>query len=69
MAPLSTPNDLSITVGGQTTTVEFAGLVVNGEYQFNIIVPNLPDREHNLIATLGGLPTQTLKLAVKTRTP
>ena len=64
-APLATPNDLRITVGGQTAIVEFAGLVSNGEYQFNIIVPNVPDGEQNLIATIGGLQTQTLRLAVQ----
>ena len=64
-APLATPNDLKITVGGQAATIEFAGLVSNGEYQFNIIVPNLPDGEQDLIATIGGIQTQTLRLAVQ----
>jgi uncharacterized protein (TIGR03437 family) len=64
-APLATPNDLRVTVGGLTATVAFAGLVMNGEYQFNIVVPNLPDGEHDLIATIGGAHTQTVKLMIQ----
>ena len=64
-APLATPNDLRITVGGQAATVAFAGLVVNGEYQFNVVVPNLPSGEHDVIAAIGGAHTQTLKLMVQ----
>jgi len=64
-APLATPNDLRVTVGGKNAKIEFAGLVVNGEDQINIVVPNLPDGEHDLIATIGGMHTQTLRLAVE----
>jgi uncharacterized protein (TIGR03437 family) len=65
-APLIAPNDLRITVNNQAVTIDFAGLVSNGLYQFNITVPNLADGEYNLVASIGGFSTQTLKLAVRT---
>lgn len=64
MSP-ATPNDLRILVGGSPATIEFAGLVGNGLYQFNIIVPNLPDGEHSLAGEIGGVRTQTLRLVVR----
>ena len=66
--PLATPNDLSITVGGQKATVEYAGLTGNGLYQFNIVVPNVSDGDQALVASIGGRQSQsTLKLTVQSR--
>jgi uncharacterized protein (TIGR03437 family) len=67
--PLAAPSDLTITVGGTTAKVSFAGMTGNGMYQFNIVVPNLPDGEHNLIARIGGMQTQPLRLAVRRPPP
>jgi len=40
-------------------TVTFAGLVVPGEYQFNVVLPaSLPDGDQPLTATYNGLTTQ-----------
>jgi len=69
-ATLATGNDLTISVGGQRATVEFAGLVGSGLYQFNIIVPDVPDGDQPLIAQIGGLTSQaTLRLTVRRRGP
>lgn len=66
-APLATPRDLSISVGGVPATVEFAGLVGNGLYQFNIVVPNVPDGDQTLVAQIGGQRSQSsLRLTVQT---
>ncbi len=46
---------VTIGVGGAQATVEFAGLVGAGLYQFNIIVPNLPDGDHAVVAQIGGV--------------
>jgi uncharacterized protein (TIGR03437 family) len=67
-APIESPNDLSILVGAQRATVEFAGLVGSGLFQFNIVVPNVADGDQTLVAQIGGLRTQsTIRLAVNSR--
>jgi uncharacterized protein (TIGR03437 family) len=49
-----------ITIGGITATVQFAGLVFPGEFQFNVVVPsNAPDGDNALTATYNGLTTQS----------
>jgi uncharacterized protein (TIGR03437 family) len=48
-----------IKIGGATATVAFAGLVLPGEYQFNVVVPlAITDGSHNVTATLNGITTQ-----------
>ena len=58
-APLADPSQLSVTVGGVPATVQYAGLVFAGEYQVNLVMPQLPDGEHALLATIGGVTSQT----------
>lgn len=49
-----------ITIGGVKATVQFAGLVAPGEYQFNVIVPStLTSGDKPIIATYGGQTTQS----------
>jgi len=44
-----------ITIGGLPATVQFAGLVAPGEFQFNVVVPaNAPSGDNPLIATYNG---------------
>lgn len=44
-----------ITIGGIPATVQFAGLVAPGEFQFNVVVPaNAPSGDNALVATYGG---------------
>ena len=65
-APLSDPSQLQISIGGVSALVQFAGIVVAGEYQFNVVVPLLPDGDQPVVATIGGANTQTgLFIAVK----
>jgi uncharacterized protein (TIGR03437 family) len=56
-APLANP--VQITIGGQTAAVSFAGLVESGLYQFDVVVPNLPNGDAAVVATIGGVSTQT----------
>jgi uncharacterized protein (TIGR03437 family) len=56
-APL--PNNPQITIGGLAASVVYAGLVQAGLYQFNVTVPALPNGDAKVMATIGGVPTQT----------
>jgi uncharacterized protein (TIGR03437 family) len=49
----------AITIGGVAATVQFAGLVAVGEYQFNVVVPsNLANGDQSITATYNGRATQ-----------
>ena len=48
-----------ITIAGKNASVQFAGLVSPGLYQFNVVVPDLPDGDLPIKAALGGATTQS----------
>ena len=52
-------NSVQMTIGGVNAPVAFAGLVGSGTYQFNVTVPNLPNGDAAVVATIGGVSTQT----------
>ena len=52
-------NAVAITIGGVAATASFAGLVSPGLYQFNVSVPNLPNGDAAVLATIGGVATET----------
>jgi len=55
---LSTPP--VIIIGGIAANVQFAGLVVPGEFQFNVVVPlSAPDGDNTVTAVYNGLSTQS----------
>ncbi len=55
LSPLPT-----VTIGGVTATVAFAGLVSPGLFQFNVIVPaNAPGGDEPIVATYNGQTTQS----------
>jgi uncharacterized protein (TIGR03437 family) len=60
-APLADPGQLSVTIGGVTATVVFAGITVAGEYQFNVVVPDIPNGDQPVVATIAGVATQGYK--------
>lgn len=50
----------SLTLGGQSVPIDYAGRsAFAGVYQFNIRIPDLPDGEYDLIATIAGVQSQT----------
>ena len=53
-----TANTVTCTIGGVPATVQFAGLVAPGEYQFNILVPALPSGDNLVVLKVGGITTQ-----------
>ena len=49
-----------IKIGGTTATVQFAGLVSPGEFQFNVVVPaSLGNGDQPITAAYGGVSTQS----------
>jgi protocatechuate 3,4-dioxygenase, beta subunit len=57
-APLT--NAPSIRIGTTFADVRFAGMSGAGLYQFNIVVPNVPDGDHDVIATVAGIRSQPM---------
>ena len=53
-----TANPVTATIGGVPATVQFAGLVTSGEYQFNILVPTVPTGDNLVVLKVGGVSTQ-----------
>lgn len=60
-------NQVQITIGGVGATVEYAGVVESGLYQFNVTVPaSVPSGNAAVVASVGGVQTQTgVTLAVQ----
>ena len=53
------PSSPLIMIGGLPATVQFAGLISPGLFQFNVIVPNgVPDGDNAVVATYAGVSTQ-----------
>lgn len=49
-----------VKIGGVATTVQFAGLVAPGEFQFNVTIPaSLSNGDQTIAATYGGVSTQS----------
>ena len=57
-APLPASDQLAIAIGDVPATVLFAGLSEAGLYQFNVIVPEVPDGDQLLTAQIQGVSTQ-----------
>ena len=49
---------VSIKIGGAPVTVEFAGVVTPGLFQFNIVAPDLPAGDYLIEGTINGVATQ-----------
>jgi uncharacterized protein (TIGR03437 family) len=47
-----------VKIGGVLADLQWAGLVSPGLYQFNVVVPNLPDGDWGVVADIGGTTTQ-----------
>ena len=58
-APLSNLTQLKISVGGQAATVRYAGIVSPGLYQIDLTVPQLPDGDQPIVATIAGVSFQS----------
>jgi uncharacterized protein (TIGR03437 family) len=58
-APMTDLSQLHVRIGGVLATVQYAGIVAVGEYQFNVVVPALPDGDQTVVADIGGVFTQS----------
>jgi uncharacterized protein (TIGR03437 family) len=58
-APLSALTQLHVTIGGVAATVQYAGIVLAGEYQINVMVPQVPNGDQPILATIAGVSSQT----------
>jgi uncharacterized protein (TIGR03437 family) len=58
-APSMLANQPQVTIGGVAATVTFAGLVGSGLYQLNVTVPDLPNGDAAVVATVAGVQSQT----------
>jgi protocatechuate 3,4-dioxygenase, beta subunit len=56
----SLTNAVQIRIGPAFAEVQFAGLSSAGLYQFNVVTPNVPDGDHDVLATVAGARTQPL---------
>ncbi|MBS1857044.1 MAG: hypothetical protein JST11_16865 [Acidobacteria bacterium] len=59
-APLKAP--VTVRIGGTVAEVSYAGLVLPGTYQFNVVVPDLPGGDHAVEVETGGVLSQPLVL-------
>ncbi|HEX4137074.1 MAG TPA: IPT/TIG domain-containing protein [Bryobacteraceae bacterium] len=57
-APLSSPVQPNVLIGGASASVLWTGIVVPGEYQLNLVVPNVPDGDQTIVASVGNALTQ-----------
>lgn len=51
--PLASP--LQISIGGQTVTPQFVGLVFSGVYQINLTIPQLPSGDATITLSVNGV--------------
>jgi uncharacterized protein (TIGR03437 family) len=58
-APLVDTTQLTLRIGQSAATVEFAGVVSNGLYQFNVVVPDLAPGDYPVTGSIAGAPTPT----------
>jgi uncharacterized protein (TIGR03437 family) len=54
-APVPLASPLQITIGGQTVTPQFVGLVFSGVYQINLTIPHLPSGDATIAVTVNGV--------------
>jgi uncharacterized protein (TIGR03437 family) len=57
-APIVLGTSATVSVGGSPAAIEFAGLVAVGEFQINIVVPNLPAGDYPIVVMVNGQASQ-----------
>ncbi len=57
-AQLANLNQLTIRIGSVPAQVQFAGLTLQGLYQFNVVVPDVADGDQEVIAEMAGVRSQ-----------
>jgi uncharacterized protein (TIGR03437 family) len=57
-APVRLATPVTASIGNTAASVAYAGVVMPGVYQFNVVVPQLPDGEWPVVIEAAGLRTQ-----------
>jgi uncharacterized protein (TIGR03437 family) len=57
-----TTNPVTVTIGGVSAQVQFAGAVGSGVYQLNVVVPTVGSGDQPIVASVGGSQTPTANL-------
>lgn len=60
-----TTNPVTVTIGGESTTVLFSGLVAAGLFQINVVVPSISSGDQVVQAAVGGIYAPTAKVTVQ----
>lgn len=55
VSPPSQTAPVQVSIGNQTATVNFAGLVSPGLFQINAVIPAVPDRNQELVLSIHGV--------------
>jgi len=55
-APLA--NEVTVQIGGVAANTQFAGIVTPGLYQFNVVVPNVPNGDNGVSIQISGSSSQ-----------
>jgi len=58
----ATDNSVTVTIGGIGANISWTGLVGPGLYLINVTIPSLPNGDHAVVATVGGIRTQASAL-------
>ena len=48
-------NKITMTIGGVSVPISFAGISYTGQYQFNVVIPEAPSGDQPIVATVGGV--------------
>lgn len=56
-SPVRLANQVQVTIGGVAARVDYAGLVESGLDQINVTVPDVPNGDATILATVGGVTT------------
>jgi uncharacterized protein (TIGR03437 family) len=56
--PSETQSPVTLQIGTVQVPASYAGLVAAGLYQVNVAVPDLPDGEYSVVATVNGVASQ-----------
>ncbi len=51
-------NSVTVRIGGVVAATLFAGIVSPGLYQFNVVVPEVPNGDHTVLVEIGGASSQ-----------
>ena len=56
---------ISVTIGGLPANVLFAGIVAAGQFQLNVVVPNVPSGDQPLQITVDNAQTPAVFIAIQ----